>query len=349
MGVLGTADIAGREPMEEILAFRKLRLRTGVVIPCYKVSAQILGVLEQIGPTAERIYVVDDACPEKTGTLVQESCHDPRVQVIFNPTNAGVGGAVIEGYKAAIRDGMDVIVKLDGDGQMDPALIPDLVEPIADGDADYTKGNRFYSLDRIREMPWQRILGNAVLSLMTKLSAGYWQIFDPTNGYTAIHAKVARQLPFEKISRRYFFETDMLFRLNTIRAVVLDVPMDARYRGEVSGLKISRILLEFTIKHVRNFFKRLFYNYYLRDVSLASIQLPLGVGMLLVGMVSGFNTWRAGLEQNVPSIPGTVTLVALLIILGTQFILAFLGYDIANVPTKVIHPQLPPRTLSVGR
>ena len=220
-----------REPAARPPEDQKARLRVAVVIPCYRVRAQILGVLGQIGSTAERIYVVDDACPEKTGAFVQDACEDPRVEVIFNPVNAGVGGAVIEGYKVALRDGMEVIVKLDGDGQMDPALIPDLVRPIAAGDADYTKGNRFYNLERIREMPRLRIVGNALLSLMTKLSAGYWDIFDPTNGFTAIHWKVARQLPFEKISRRYFFETDMLFRLNTIRAVVLDVPMDARYRG----------------------------------------------------------------------------------------------------------------------
>jgi glycosyltransferase involved in cell wall biosynthesis len=357
VGALGTAPssrlrrsaVTVYEPVEDLPSVRKPRLRTGVVIPCYKVRAQILGVLEQIGPTVERIYVVDDACPEKTGALVQDSCHDPRVHVIFNPKNAGVGGAVIEGYKAALRDGMDVIVKLDGDGQMDPMLVPDLVGPIADGEADYTKGNRFYSLDRISEMPRLRILGNALLSLMTKLSAGYWNIFDPTNGYTAIHAKVARQLPLEKISRRYFFETDMLFRLNTIRAVVLDVPIDARYGSEASSLRISRIVFEFALKHVRNFFKRVFYNYYLRDMSIASIQLPLGVGMLLAGVGYGFTTWRAGLEQSSPSNAGTVTLIALLVILGTQFILAFLGYDIASVPTKAINPQLPPRAATAER
>ena len=324
-------------------------LRIAVVIPCYRVKAQILAVLEGIGPAVERIYVVDDACPEGTGAYVEAACQDSRVHVLRNATNQGVGGAVIEGYRAALRDGMDVIVKLDGDGQMDPALIPDLVRPIAAGDADYTKGNRFYNLERLREMPRLRLLGNALLSLLTKLSAGYWDIFDPTNGYTAIHWKVAAQLPLDKISRRYFFETDMLFRLNTIRAVVLDVPMDARYGGGVSSLRISRIVLEFTVKHIRNFFKRLFYNYYLRDMSIASIQLPIGVAMLLAGLIDGFISWRTGLEQNVPTIPGTVTLVALLIILGTQFILAFIGYDIANVPRKPISPQLPSRRPGPGQ
>ncbi len=151
-------------------------------------------------------------------------------------------------------------MKIDGDGQMDPSLIPVFVFPIAAGEADYAKGNRFFDLETIRIMPKVRLFGNAVLSFMCKLSSGYWNLFDPTNGYTAIHADVARRLPFDKISRRYFFETDMLFRLNTLRAVVVDVPMEAKYGNEESNLKISRIVGEFFAKHVRNFLKRIFYN-----------------------------------------------------------------------------------------
>ncbi len=316
------------------------RPRIAVVVPCYRVRAQVLGVIAGIGPEVDAVYVVDDACPEQSGRLVAESCSDPRVRVIDSATNQGVGGAVMTGYRAALADGIDIVVKLDGDGQMDPALIPELIRPIAAGDADYTKGNRFYNLEQIREMPRLRILGNALLSLLTKLSSGYWNLFDPTNGFTAIHANVLRQLPLDRISRRYFFETDMLFRLNTVRAVVVDVPMDARYRGESSSLRIRRIVFEFSVKHVRNFVKRLFYNYYLRDMSIASLQLPLGLVMLLAGVVDGIASWRAGLDANVPTIPGTVTLVAILVLLGVQLILAFIGYDIATVPTRAIHPLL---------
>src|SRR6185369_13889923 len=131
--------------------------------------------------------------------------------------------------RQALRDGATVLVKLDGDGQMDPRLIPYFVAPILSRQADYTKGNRFYDLAGIGQMPGVRIAGNAMLSLFAKLSTGYWQLFDVTNGYTAIHARVLKRLPLDKISQRYFFETDMLFRLNTVRAVVVDVPMDARY------------------------------------------------------------------------------------------------------------------------
>ncbi|HZX28407.1 MAG TPA: glycosyltransferase family 2 protein, partial [Telluria sp.] len=254
--------------------------------------------------------------------------------------NQGVGGAVMSGYRAAIADGMTVLVKVDGDGQMDPALIMNFAAPILDGQADYTKGNRFFDLEHIRAMPPVRLFGNAVLSLMTKLSSGYWDLFDPTNGYTAIHADVARHLPFEKISRRYFFETDMLFRLNTINAAVIDVPMDASYGDEVSNLKISRIVSEFLFKHLRNFGKRIFYNYYLRNMSLASLELPLGLALLVLGSAYGGWHWIASARAGVATPAGTVMLSALPVLMGLQLVLAFLAHDIAAVPRRAIHRAL---------
>jgi dolichol-phosphate mannosyltransferase len=313
--------------------------KIAVVIPCYKVRNHILGVITRIGPDVGRIYVVDDCCPDGSGDFVVNNCVDERVTVIRNPENQGVGGAVMAGYQAAITDGMDIIVKVDGDGQMDPSLIPDFIAPILAGEADYTKGNRFFDLEEIRAMPKMRIVGNAALSFMTKLSSGYWDLFDPTNGYTAIHRDVARHLPFKKISRRYFFETDMLFRLNTLRAVVVDIPMDAKYADEVSNLKVSKIVGEFFFKHIRNLGKRIFYNYYLRDMSLASLELPIGVVMFVFGTAFGIFHWVNSLQSGVPTTAGTVMLSALPVILGTQFILAFIGYDISSVPKRPFHLQ----------
>lgn len=314
--------------------------RIAVVIPCYKVTRHIREVIAGIGNEVQRIYVIDDACPDGTGELVEEHCQDLRVRLIYHEKNLGVGGAVMTGYRAAIADGAEVIVKVDGDGQMNTSLIPQLVEPIFAGEADYTKGNRFFDLEEIRVMPKVRLFGNAVLSLMTKLSSGYWDIFDPTNGYTAIHADVARHLPFEKISHRYFFETDVLFRLNTLRAVVVDVPMDAQYGDEISNLNIPKIVGEFFAKHVRNFIKRIFYNYYLRDLSIASIELPLGLVLVLVGVCFGALKWIESANLGVPTPVGTVMLAALPILLGMQFVLAFLSYDINNVPRRVFHMRL---------
>lgn len=310
-----------------------------VVIPSYRVTRHILGVIESMGPEVSRIYVVDDKCPDGSGDLVLRDCTDPRVRVIHHAQNQGVGGAVMTGYQAAIEEGMTVIVKVDGDGQMDPTLIPQFIAPILNGEADYTKGNRFFDLEQIGAMPPVRLFGNAVLSLMAKLSSGYWDLFDPTNGYTAIHVDAARHLPFKKISQRYFFETDMLFRLNTVDAVVVDVPMDASYGDEVSNLKISKIVTEFMVKHVRNTAKRIFYNYYLRNMSLASIELPLGLLLLVGGAIYGGAHWIESARAGVETSAGTVMLSALPVLMGMQLILAFLGHDITSIPRRPLHKK----------
>lgn len=315
--------------------------RIAVVIPSFKVTRHILGVIAAIPAEVERIFVVDDACPEGSGKLVQSDCRDPRVTVLFHERNQGVGGAVMTGYQAAIAAGCLVLVKIDGDGQMDPNRIAEFVRPIVAGEADYTKGNRFFDLERIREMPRMRLVGNAILSFMTKLSSGYWDLFDPTNGYTAIHASVASHLPFAQISSRYFFETDMLFRLNTLRAVVVDIPMDAQYGDEQSNLKIRRIVGEFLWKHVRNFGKRIFYNYYLRDMSLASVELPFGTLLLAFGVTFGGWQWARAIQIGTATPIGTVMLAALTSLMGLQLILAFLANDIASVPRRAIHRRFP--------
>jgi dolichol-phosphate mannosyltransferase len=311
--------------------------RVAVVIPSYKVRRHVLAVIAAIGPEVDRVYVVDDCCPEGSGAFVREACADARVRVIRHDENQGVGGAVMTGYQAALDEGMDIIVKVDGDGQMDPRLIRDFVAPIVDGEADYTKGNRFFDLEEIRAMPKIRLFGNAVLSFLTKVSSGYWNLFDPTNGYTAIHRDAARHLPFHKISRRYFFETDMLFRLNTLRAVVVDVPMDARYGQEVSNLRVHAVVGEFLAKNASNFGKRIFYNYYLRDMSLASIELPLGIVMFAFGCVFGGYQWAHSFDTGLTASAGTVMLSALPIIIGLQLLLSFLGQDIRSVPTRPFH------------
>jgi glycosyltransferase involved in cell wall biosynthesis len=312
-----------------------------VVIPCYRVKSHILSLLSRIGPEVSRVFVIDDACPEHTGRLVQEQCNDSRVIVLHHAVNQGVGAAVITGYAAALNEGAQVIVKVDGDGQMDPALIPHFIGPILKGQADYTKGNRFYDLMHIGHMPVIRLVGNAGLSFMAKLSTGYWNLFDTTNGYTAIHAKVARRIAFDKVSQRYFFETDLLFRLNTIRAVVVDIPMDACYGSETSSLLVSRVMGEFLVKHFRNFGKRVFYNYFLRDMTAASLELVLGMCALAFGVVFGGIHWVRGIATDLPTPLGTIMLAALPTMLGLQMLLAFVTFDVANVPWRPIHADLP--------
>ncbi len=312
-----------------------------VVIPCYRVKSHILDVLSRIGAEVNRVFVVDDACPDGSGWLVQEQCRDPRVIVLHHAVNQGVGAAVMTGYTAALKEDAEVIVKIDGDGQMDPSLISHFIAPILKGQADYTKGNRFYDLTHIGQMPAIRLFGNAALSFMAKLSTGYWNLFDITNGYTAIHAKAARRIAFDKVSPRYFFETDLLFRLSTIRAVVVDIAMDASYGSEKSSLRIGKVWREFLVKHLRNFVKRVGYNYFLRDMTVASLELALGLCALLFGMVFGGYHWALGVATGLAAPLGTIMLAALPTMLGLQLILAFIAFDVANVPRRPIHLDLP--------
>jgi len=303
-----------------------------VVIPCYREKKHIVGVLASIGTEIERIYVIDDACPDGTEAMVKKHCTDPRVRVIRHETNKGVGGATLTGYKQALADGFDIIVKIDGDGQMDGTLIPRLISPILSGMADYTKGNRFHAIYGISEMPWSRICGNLLLSLVSKFSSGYWNILDPTNGFTAIHAKALDKLALRRIAKRYFFESDMLFHLSMIRAVVLDVPMKARYGTEESGIRILKIIPEFLFKHTINTFKRLLFTYFIREINQATLHLLLGSLLLVFGITFGTINWVLAQVSGIPATAGTVILAALPIILGSQALIAFLNFDTRNSP-----------------
>jgi dolichol-phosphate mannosyltransferase len=307
-----------------------------VIIPSFKVKEQILGVISAIGPEVKRIYVVDDHCPQGTGNYVKENCSDPRVLVLFNLKNLGVGGAVITGYKKALENGCTILIKLDGDGQMAPSFIPKLIGPILKHEADYVKGNRFYELSFLRKMPVVRRFGNSMVSFINKITSGYWNIMDPANGFTAISSTALKELPIEKIDHRFFFECDMLFRLNTIRAVVKDIPLPSQYGNEMSNLSISKVLFVFPFKYLNRFFKRLFYTYFLRDFNIGSLELIMTIIFLGFGFIFGGIKWIEGVMSNTPATAGTVFLAGLPIILGFQSLLSFLHFDLANIPQKPI-------------
>lgn len=316
------------------------RSGVAVVIPCYRVTRHILPLLARIGPEVEHIYCVDDACPEGSGDHIESGCRDPRVTVLRHAANQGVGGATVTGYRQAIADGARVIVKLDGDGQMDPALLPAFVAPVLAGEADYAKGNRFWDLGQVRAMPLSRRIGNLGLSFLAKASTGYWDVFDPTNGYTALHAGLAAKLPLEKLSRRYFFESDLLFQLNLHRACVVDVPMAARYGDETSHLNPLRALFEFPLRHAGNALRRIFYNYFFRDMSVGSIELLAALALLGFGGVFGGLHWWASAREGVATPVGTIMVATVAVISGLQFLLAFISYDVASVPRRAIHRDL---------
>ncbi len=313
-----------------------------LVIPCYKVRDHILQVIESAPSWIEGIVCVDDACPQGSADFLQAQDLDPRVVIVRLAQNQGVGGAVIAGYAEAARRGGRILVKVDGDDQMDLSYLPHLVAPILLGEADYTKGNRFSSLSHLTTMPGLRAFGNAVLSFAAKVSTGYWNIFDPTNGFTAIEASVAKQVIEKRISRRYFFETDLLYHLGTLRAVVRDVPMPARYGDEVSNLRIGAVVGPFLFRHLRNFVRRIFGQYLVRDFNVATLETLSGLALLAFGSLYGLN-WLAVRDPGQAASAGVVMTAALPVIIGVQLLLQAMNFDVINVPSRPIHPYL--RTL----
>jgi dolichol-phosphate mannosyltransferase len=314
--------------------------RIAVVIPCFRVKHHVLKVIDKIGQEVSNIYCVDDKCDQRSGEFIQTQAKDPRVHVIFRTENGGVGAATMTGYVRALEDKSDVIVKLDGDGQMDPTLIPKLVRSVVRGEADYAKGNRLYNLESMRKMPAIRLFGNAVLSFMIKLSTGYWHIADPTNGFTAIDARLAKVMPLDLISKRYFFESDLLFRLYTFRAMVVDVPMDAIYGDEVSNLNITGEVITFIKGHITNCIKRILFSYFLRDFSMTSVNFVAGLILLNFGFIYGLKRLLDSHSSTITTPAGVVMLAALPIIIGMQLLLAFLSHDMANEPKSPISARI---------
>ena len=308
----------------------KLTPKIAVVIPCYKVSRHILKVISNIPQEVSTIILVDDQCPEKTGEYVAKNINDPRVTILINSINLGVGGATKAGYLVAIQHHADIIVKLDGDGQMNPEDIPKLTRVITDEKYNYAKGNRFFTIKNVKQMPIVRKFGNLVLSFMSKLSTGYYEIFDPNNGFTAIDSEYLTQLPLDDIDNRYFFESDMLYQLNLLGAKVSDIPLPAIYKDEHSSLNIWQSVIIFPKKHLINFIKRIIYTYYLRDFNIASVQLLVGTIFFWWGSALGLTTWLHNMKNGVSSATGTIMLVGILIITGVQLLLSFLNFDMRS-------------------
>ena len=303
-------------------------LRVAVVIPSYKVSKHITRVIETLPEEIDDIIVVDDACPESSGNVAQ-GLQNGKVEVFWHTENKGVGGAMKTGYEAALKNGAHVVVKLDGDGQMYPNQIHNLLIPLLTNKADYAKGNRLYSLKTVKSMPKVRLFGNVVLSFLSKISTGFYQIFDPNNGFTAISADALNLLEFSEINERYFFESDMLYQINSVGLQAVDVPMAAIYGEEVSNLRVGHSIFYFLARHTKNAIKRIFLTYFVRDFSVATLQLILGVAIGTWGVVLGVTSWLHSMHSGIPSQPGTIVLVAILCITGLQLLISFINYDIS--------------------
>jgi len=311
--------------------FRKFNL--AVVIPAYHVADTIEVVLNELPDYLRHIIVVDDASPDNTSELVEAFANrDGRIVLVRHAQNQGVGGAMVTGFKKALALGAQVIVKIDGDHQMDPAYIPELVAPLLEGKADYVKGNRFRDFEALGRMPLIRRVGNLGLSFLTKAATGYWNCFDPTNGYFAVRAEILRELLLERIDRRYFFETSMLANLYLLGAFILDVPIPARYRGERSSLSIWRVLVEFPAKLLITLVRRLLLRYFLFDFSMVSVYLLTGIPLILFGLIFGSVKWIQYYRLGVAAPTGTVILPTLALILGIQILLSAIEIDMNATP-----------------
>ena len=315
--------------------------KIAVVLPCYRSAAHAPSVVQGLPKEVDWIIAVDDACPEKTGNCLLDQCaNNQKLIVLFNQNNQGVGGATITGMKHAIDLGADIVVKIDSDGQIDPNDVNRVAEPIAKGHADVCKGNRFYDPRLLSQMPIIRLIGNSALSFMTKWSSGYWNIFDPTNGLVAIHSELFKRLPHHKLEKRYFFESDLLFQLYLLKAYVVDVPNNVTYGSESSGISIAHSIPEFFVKNLRNGIKRLVLTYFIRDFRVASLQILIGIPLVIFGLTYGVITWSGNSLEGAYSSSGEVMLASLPIILGTQLLLGAVQEDIINSPRTPVHGSL---------
>jgi len=302
-----------------------------VVIPAHNEERFIGGVVGSVPPFVDGIVVVDDASSDNTSRVVMEVAA-PRVVLLRNEDNLGVGGATKRGYRRALEMGADVVVKVDGDGQMPMEKLPSLLDAVVEEGYDYAKGNRFLEGKNLRRMPLVRLVGNIILTFLTKLASGYWHIFDPQNGFTAITRRALEALPLDRIHNGYFFENDMLVHLNIRRFRVKDVPIPAIYGEEESGIKLSSVILTFPWLLLKRFFYRIYQKYVLRDFSPIALFLFLGILMLLWGVGFGAYHWIKSIRTGITASTGTVMLSVLPLILGFQLVLEAIVLDIQESP-----------------
>jgi glycosyltransferase involved in cell wall biosynthesis len=304
--------------------------RIAVVVPAHNEEALVGTVITTMPDFVDHIVVIDDKSSDNTRGAAL-AVGDARAEVITHEVNQGVGGAIITGHRRAIELGADISVVMAGDAQMDPDHLPALLEPITDHGYGFSKANRFYSSDSFRGMPKYRVFGNVVLSFLTKLASGYWHIFDPQNGYTAVRTDVLRRLNLDRISRTYEFENDLLINMNILDVRATDVPIPALYGEEVSGIKLRRVIPAIGYLLVKGFWRRIMQKYVLR--SFSPIALFLFAGLTMIGWSVLFGIWVLinTIGEKTAS-AGTVILCVAPFLVGTQLLINALTLDIQNSP-----------------
>jgi glycosyltransferase involved in cell wall biosynthesis len=305
-------------------------LGIAVVVPAHNEEVLISKVISTMPDFVDHIVIVDDASTDGTRSAAL-SAADARTEVITHDGNQGVGGSIITGHRRAIELGADVSAVMAGDAQMDPDYLESLLEPITDRGYGFTKANRFFSSDSFRGMPRTRIFGNVVLSFLTKLASGYWNIFDPQNGYTAVRTDVLQRLNLDRIAKSYEFENDLLINLNILDVHATDVPIPAVYGDEVSGIRLRRVIPAITFLLVKGFWRRVMQKYVIR--SFSPVALFLFSGLALLTWSALFGTWVLvnTLGEKTAS-AGTVVLWVAPFLIGVQLMISALTLDIQNTP-----------------
>jgi glycosyltransferase involved in cell wall biosynthesis len=300
-----------------------------VVVPAYREEELIGPTLGGIPGFVDRVYVVDDASPDGTAGRAR-SFGDPRVEVITHERNQGVGAAILTGYERSLADGSDVTAVMAGDNQMDPAELEQLVRPVARGEVDYAKANRLFTGEAWRVIPRHRYIGNAILSLLTKIASGYWHVADSQSGYTAISRTMLAQLDRDRIYRGYGFPNDMLVHLNVWSARVRDFPARPVYGvGERSDIRLRRVVPRISWLLLKGFLWRLREKYVIRDFHPLVFFYVLGFVMTGAGLALGVVETALRIAGNAVSV-GTVVLIALLLIAGSQFTLFAMWFDMES-------------------
>ncbi|HEX4520294.1 MAG TPA: glycosyltransferase family 2 protein [Gaiellaceae bacterium] len=300
-----------------------------VVVPAFDEEALIAATISGIPEVVDRIVVVDDASRDATAERARAT-GDKRVEVVTHERNLGVGAAIVTGYKAAIAEKLDVTVVMAGDNQMDPAELETIADPVARGEVDYAKANRLISGRAWELIPRSRYLGNAVLSLLTKIASGYWHVADSQAGYTAIGLDTLERLDLDRVYTRYGFPNDLLVHLNVINARVRDIPSRPIYNvGERSGIRIRKVVPRISWLLLKGFFWRMREKYVIRDFHPLVFFYLLGILMTAVGLVLGITETVLRILGN-PIPAATIVLVALLLVSGSQFTLFAMWFDMES-------------------
>ncbi len=300
-----------------------------VVVPAYDEETLVATTIDGVPDFVDRIFVVDDASRDGTAAAAREA-GDARVEVITHERNAGVGAAIVTGYHRAVAEGIDVTCVMAADNQMDPTDLEKIALPVARGELEYAKANRLITGEAWKVIPRSRYLGNAVLSFLTKIASGYWHVADSQSGYTAASREILEQLDLDRVYRGYGFPNDMLVHLNVWNARVRDIPSRPVYGvGERSGIKIRRVVPRISWLLLKGFFWRMREKYVIRDFHPLVFFYALGFLMTLLGLGLGIAEVVLRIMGNAVSV-GTVVLVALLLIFGSQFTLFAMWFDMES-------------------